>query len=405
MSSTADHNLVRKHNKALVLDYLRRNAPISRAEAAAGVGLNRSTVSSIVNELLDEELVKETTFQSDRIGRPGMQLELNPEGGFAVGYEFGVNYHSLIISDFAGHVRWRHFEQSDSSLGQEKILGRAFELVDLALEEGKNMGMQPLGIGVGAPGMVDIKRGMLVLAPNLGWKDVPLYQIWSERYELPVFIENEANAAAMGEYYFGAAKGHDNFVYISAGVGLGSGIVIDGKLFRGGFGYAAEIGHMTYDPEGELCSCGKRGCYETVIGPRAVVRGVKEKIDPEKDIIINRSTQNEIDKLTFEVVADAAMEGHQICISALEDVGFKLGILISGVINLLNPEIIVLGGSLNYASSILVPIVKEVVSTYSLEISQKDLQIVESTHGTEACVVGATALVLDSIWREPGFSL
>ena len=121
MGSTADHNLIRRHNVALVLDYLRRNGPISRAEVAGGLGLTRSTVSSIINELLDDDLVRETTFQSDRIGRPGMELELNPDGGFAIGYEFGVDFHSLIISDFAGNVRWRYYEGSDPSFGQEKI--------------------------------------------------------------------------------------------------------------------------------------------------------------------------------------------------------------------------------------------------------------------------------------------
>lgn len=387
-----------------MLDYLRRNGPISRAEVAAGLGLTRSTVSSIINELLDDDLVRETTFQSDRIGRPGMQLELNPDGGFAIGYEFGVDFHSLIISDFAGNVRWRYYEGSDPSFGQEKILSRAFDLVDDALEEGKEMKMRPFGIGIGAPGLVDIHRGMLMLAPNLGWENVPLYKIWSERYELPIFVENEANAAAMGEYYFGVAKGINNFIYISVGVGLGSGIVIDGKLYRGGFGYAAEIGHMTYDPDGELCNCGKRGCYETVIGPRAVVKQVREKINPNEESVISNSVHNDLEKITFEVVADAALEGDKICLEALKNVGFNLGILVSSVIDFMNPELIVLGGALNYASSILVPIVKDVVSNYSLKFSQQDLKIVESKHGTEACVVGAVALVLDSIWREPGFS-
>lgn len=405
MTSTADQNLVRKHNTALVLNYLRRNESISRAEVASGIGLNRSTVSSIVNELLEENLVIETTYQSDRIGRPGLQLELNPDGGFAVGIEIGVDFHSLIISDFAGNVRWRYGEKFEAGKPLEEILEKSFELADKALAEGKKLGMRPLGIGIGVPGLVDVDCGVVKLAPNLGWRDVPLYEYWAKRFNLPIYIENEANAAAMGEYYFGVAKGINTFVYINAGVGLGSGIVVEGKLFRGAFGYAAEIGHMTYDPEGELCNCGRRGCYETVIGPRAVVKRVREKISQKDGSILLNAVKNDLNKITFEAVADAAMDGDEICIAALKDVGFNLGILISSVVNVINPSMVILGGVLNYASDILVPNVKEVVESYTLELSLENLQFVESRHGTEACVVGATALVLDTIWREPGFSL
>ena len=403
MSSTADQNLVRKHNTALVIDYLRRKAPVSRAEVAVGTGLNRSTVSSIINELLDDNLIAETTYQSDRIGRPGLELVLNPNGGFAVGHEFGVDFHSLIIADFAGNPRWRFTEKSDPSYGQEKIIKRAFELDEMAVEEGKKMDMRPLGIGIGVPGLVDSQRGELMLAPNLGWKEVPMCRMWSEHFKLPVFVDNEANAAAMGEYYFGAAKGVDNFVYISAAIGLGSGIVINGKLFRGNNGFAAEVGHMTYDPEGELCNCGRRGCYETVIGPRAVVKRVIEKMNDTSDSILLNAVDHDMDIITFEAVADAAAEGDEICLSALKEVGFNLGIVISNIVNVMNPKMVVLGGVLNYASDILVPLVKEVVSSYSLELSQRELQIVESKHGQDTCVLGTTALVLDSIWKEPGF--
>lgn len=403
MSSTADQNLVRKHNTALVIDYLRRKAPVSRAEVAVGTGLNRSTVSSIINELLEDKLIAETTYQSDRIGRPGLEVVLNPNGGFAVGHEFGVDFHSLIIADFAGTPRWRYTEKSDPSYGQDKIISRAFELDEMAFEEGKKLGMRPLGIGIGVPGLVDSRRGELMLAPNLGWREVPLYRMWSEYFNLPVFVDNEANAAAMGEYYFGAAKDVETFIYISAAIGLGSGIVIDGKLFRGNTGFASEVGHMTYDPEGELCNCGRRGCYETVIGPRAVVKRVKERINDTSDSILLKAVNHDMDKITFEMVADAAAEGDEICLYALKEVGFNLGIVISNIINVINPSMVVLGGALNYASKILVPLVKEVVSNYSLELSQQGLQIIESKLGQDTCVLGTTALVLDSIWKEPGF--
>jgi predicted NBD/HSP70 family sugar kinase len=261
--AAADQGLIRKLNTAVILDILRRHAPLSRAELAARTGLNRSTVSIIVNSLIEEGFVQETDLQSPKIGRPGMLLMLNPKGGFAVGVEIGVDFISVILTDFVANVLWRGRVLSDPVEDQIRVIDRASELTQQAIDTGLEQGLRPLGIGLGVPGLVDIRQGKLVFAPNLRWTNVPLRLMWSQRFDLPIFVENEANAAALGEYYFGAARGVNSFIYLSAGIGLGGGVLIDGKLFRGSNGYAGEVGHMTVDPEGELCGCGKRGCWET----------------------------------------------------------------------------------------------------------------------------------------------
>ncbi len=404
MVTTADQNLVRKINLALVINTLRHQAPLSRAGLADHTGLNRSTISSIINELLNNRLVQETTLQSDRVGRPGMLLELNPAGGFAVGIELGVDFISLVVTDFVANVLWRQRILSDPSDGQDTILERAYAMTERALAEGLARGLRPLGIGLGVPGLVDLQHGELKFAPNLGWENTPLRQLWSQRFGLPVFVENDAKAAAMGEYYFGVARRQGNFIFLHAGVGLGAGIMIDGKLFRGSRGYAAEVGHMIIDPGGELCGCGKRGCWETLVGPRAVIRRFRQTLLLGASSAVMPAVDYDPQNITFKDVANAALQGDPAALAAMREVAGNLGTGIANLVNIFNPQLVVLGGELNYASEILLPVIEQVVTANAMSLPCESLKIVASAHGTDACVIGAAALVLDDILREPGLA-
>ena len=227
--------------------------------------------------------------------------------------------------------------------------------------------------------------------------------MWTRRFDVPVFVENEANAAALGEYYFGIAHNVQNLIYLSAGVGLGGGIIIKGRLFRGSSGYAGEVGHMTVDPNGELCGCGKRGCWETVVGPRAIVRRVKKALESGAESQIGTLVENDLSRIDVGVVVQAAQAGDLVAQTALEQVGVQLGIGIGNLVNTFNPEMVVLGGALSLAGPFLLPVVEETVREHALEQPRKILEIAASAHGEEACVMGAVALVVDEILREPSF--
>jgi glucokinase-like ROK family protein len=257
-----------------------------------------------------------------------------------------------------------------------------------------------LGIGVGVPGLVDVGSGLLRLAPNLHWANVPIREILAGYFDCPIYVENEANAAALGEYYFGAARDVKNFIYLSSGIGLGSGIVMDGKLFRGIFGYAGEAGHMTLDINGEVCGCGKRGCWETFVGPRAVVRRVQRSLANGAKSILPEMAKGNIENIVFENVVQAARDGDQIAMDALAEVAFYLGIGIANLVNLFNVEVVVLGGALNEASSLLLKDVEKIVLANTLAPEREHLKVIPSAHGSDACIMGAVALVLDDILRE-----
>lgn len=399
-SSTADQELVRKVNTSIVFTVLRLYSPISRAEVAMKTGLNRSTVSSIVNELIDQGYVLETNAKDTKVGRPGISLVLNPGGGAVIGIEIGVGFISIILTDFTAGVLWRERLEIDAALPQITILQQAESLIEQAIEKAAALGYRVLGIGLGVPGLVDTIQGKMIFAPNLKWENVPFRLMWTNRFHLPLYIENEANAAALGEYYFGVAKGVDNFIYLSSGVGLGAGIIIGGQLLRGVKGFASEVGHMRMDSDGEKCGCGRFGCWETQVGPSAVLRRVKEQLKTTPDSAIYSRVQGDLSRLSFGAVVDVASHGDPVCRKALDEVAVNLGMGIANLINIFNPALVVLGGTLCLGISQMMPTIEKTVKSEALMPAQDNLRLAGSAHGADACVFGAVAIVLDEILRE-----
>ncbi len=400
MKNTADQKLMRSINNKIVIDLLRKEEHLSRANISSITGLNRSTVSSIIDELIDEGWIRETSYQTNNVGRPGLMLEMNPEGGFTVGLEIGVDFILVVTVDFTAKVIFQKRIQADPTEGQIKIQEKAFALVNEAIEKGKKECHRPIGIGIAVPGLVDTHEGVLKMAPNLHWNDVPIRLIWTQQFGMPVIVENEANAGALGEYFFGSAKGIDNFIYIAAGFGLGSGIIIDGKLLRGNKGFAAEVGHMTCNPEGELCNCGKRGCYEMLIGPRAVMKQVRKRIKEEGGAkTILQLDEKAADGFGYDRVVDAARQGDQIALEALQEVGEKLGIVVANLVNVFNPRMVVLGGALTYAKDFIQPTVIKVVKENALQLCQEDMVITNSQLDQQSSVMGVSGLIMENIWN------
>ena len=397
---TGDQEKVRKVNRSLVLNTLRLHAPASRAEVANITGLTRGTVSNIVNVLIEDGLVHEDKLQDSKIGRPSVALGLSPEGGAVVGVEIGVDFISVLLTNFVAKPLWEVRSQTDPSQSQTDIINQAEKYIDQALSIAKEQGLRPLGIGVGVPGLVNILQGNLIVAPNLHWRNVPLRLIWNQRFHLPIYIDNEANLSALGEYYFGIARNVDNFIYLTSDIGLGGGIMIDGRLFRGGHGYGGEIGHMQRNPQGELCGCGRRGCWETQVGPRAVLSRVKKEFETHHDQSLLDACSGNLENLTFDIVVKFALSGDLICLQAIEEVAVNLGVGIADLVNIFNPDLIVIGGAFIQGKEILHSIIEKTIFTNALQPDLENLRIVFSERNTEACVFGAVAVVLDDILRE-----
>ncbi|MGD0750799.1 MAG: ROK family transcriptional regulator [Anaerolineales bacterium] len=380
-----DQSLARKYNSATILDHLRLHAPVSRAGLAKYTGLTRSTVSRIIDQLQAENLVREAGAQQEKVGRPGTLIELNPAGGAAVGVEIGVDFVSIILTNFVAQILWREHVSMPDGLDVRAYLREAEKLIYAALQVAKVEGFQPLGIGVGVWGLVDIQKGEVRFAPNLKWRDIPLKKLWEGRFGLTVFVENDANAAAMGEYYLGAAKNVDDFIYVNTGIGLGGGIISAGTLFRGWNGYAGEIGHMTIDPDGEACMCGKRGCWETQVGSRVAVQNYKTRTGRE---------------VSFEELVELVRANDPTSLEIITKMGLALGIGIGNLANIFSPRCIVVGGALNQVSDKILPIARDTFAKNSLFQHQQDIKIIPSGLGSNSCVLGCVALVLDEVIRQ-----
>ena len=397
---TGDQEKVRKINRSLVLNTLRLHAPASRAQVANITGLTRGTVSNIVNVLIEDGLVFEDNLMDSKIGRPSILLRLRPDGGAVIGVEIGVDFISVLLTNFVAETLWEVRAQTNPSQSQTEIINQAENYIEQALTVAKENELRPLGIGVGVPGLVNVRQGNLIIAPNLHWTNVPLRLIWNQRFHLPVYIENEANLAALGEYYFGVARNVDNFICLTSGIGLGGGIMIDGRLFRGGHGYGGEIGHMQRDPQGEQCGCGRIGCWETQVGPRAVLQRVKKEFQTHHDQSLLDACSGDLNKLTFEIVVQFASNGDVICRKAIEEVAVNLGVGIADLVNVFNPDLVVIGGTFILGKDIMQSIIEKTIFSNALQPSMDNLQIRFSERNTEACVLGAVAVVLDDILRE-----
>lgn len=398
----ANQNLLKQLNSALIMDRLLSNAPLSRANLAQQTGLNRSTISSLVGDLIDRDLIREVGLEAvDSRGRPGMLLELNPGGGSIVGVEINVGHISLILTDFTAHTLWQRRVQFDVTMPQADVLALAEALIDQALRAGVAHGLALLGIGLALPGLVDTEAGELVFAPNLKWRDVPFRERWEPRFGVPLYVENDGNCSAMGEYYFGVAKEHENFLFIGTGAGLTSGIMLNGEMYRGAGGYAGEIGHIIVESGGELCACGRRGCWETLVAPRAVIRGVVHALENGAPSCIPAMVGNDLSQITMETVIQAADNGDQLALDTLADIALHLGSGIANLVNIFNPELIVLGGSLIPVSEYLMPPISRIIAAEALPDVSAQVALSLSAQGANACVKGAVALVIDGIVRNP----
>lgn len=399
---TGDQTLVREMNLSTMLRCLQEGAPLSRARLANLTGLNKTTISSLVEELLDRALVHEIGLDTSGGGRPAILLDLNPQAGCIIGVELGVGFISVILTDFVGHILWRRLEETDEDEQQEAIVAHALRLVDGAMTASQSCGVRLLGLGLALPGLVDVEEGTLIFSPNLQWRDVPLRQVFREHTGLPVLVDNDANAAALGEHLFGVARQIHDFVFLIAGVGLGGGLFLNGNLYRGADGIAGEIGHTSFMAErGRPCRCGNWDCWETWGNQYSLIERVRARLEVRRSSLIPQLMAQQNSPLTLKIIAQAADAGDSEALEALAETGAAIGQGVANLINIFNPEMIVVGGSMSVAGQYLLPAINRAVEERALVETQKQTRVALSAFGADASVMGAVALVVKAILSEP----
>ncbi len=334
----ADRDTVRRHNLSLVLRAVRDAGEVTRAGVSARVGLTRAAISSLVEQLLESGFLSESgkTF-SGQAGRPGTVLKVARTGIAGIGVEINVDYVSVCVVDLAGTDRVRLVEHLDNrGVPPGQVLGRAARIAARALESAAEQELRPVGAALALPGLV--AAGRVRQAPNLGWSRVAAEDPFADALAalrpglpaLPVRSENEANLAALAELWFGGLGHIRTFLYLTGEIGVGGALVLDGELLRGAHGFAGEIGHVVVSSEGPECRCGSRGCLEQYAGQSALLRAAG--IDETNGATAVAELENR------------ARAGEARALAALERAGSMLGRVLSGAVNLFDPDAVVLGG-------------------------------------------------------------
>ena len=389
----SDQTTVRRANLGAVMRHVAEQAPCSRARIAADTGLTRGTVSSLVSELVELGLLRETgeDERDGRVGRPGQLLELG-DSHVAVGLEINVDSLVASVEDLTGTVRYerRVFVDSRRSAAGP-VLDRIAAMADEAIDELEREGAAVVGVAVAVPGLVEQASGMLLRAPNLGWHRLAIVDELHERLPgLPIRVENEANLAALAEHWQGAARGVRNFICVFGEVGVGAGIVLDGELYRGAHGFGGEFGHVPLAPDGERCGCGSRGCLETFVGQEAIAR--------RAGLTIERGER--VGGVTAELVRRAETGDGRV-LRALDEAGSWLGFGLASAVNLLDLDVVVLGGCFGPLAPWLAGRVETALRGRVLSAEWSPCELRPSTIGEVAAVRGAAALTLRALLVDP----
>jgi predicted NBD/HSP70 family sugar kinase len=386
-----DRSDIRKLNAISVLNQLRRQGELSRAQIANQLGLTRATVSSIVSDLIDSSLVKETAFTEGVTGRPGLLLKLNPDCGCMIGVEIDLDRISVIVADLGQGVIWEAGVGIEVAIRPEKCLSMAEELVMEGLSRGKKRGLDCFGICVAWAGLVNRYAGELSYGPTFGWEHVPLKSTWEKRFNVPVFVENEAHAGAMGAFHFGPTEGTLNLIYLSIGYGLAAGVFMDGVLLRGQNGYAGQVGHSSFADNQIVCGCGKTGCWVTEVGARAVLRKLA-------DIGLNLPSNDAAD--IVKSIDDLLQSGDARVKSVLESVGRQIGRGLAPLVQTFDPSHVIIGGRLGRLLKHAEPAIRKGWEEEVLPQMSDVLQIsVSNSH--EDQLMGCLATVFDAVMKNP----
>lgn len=343
----ADQATVRRSNLALVLRHLRDAGPRSRARIAVETGLNKGTVSSLVAELVERGLAREGDIERDgAVGRPGQIVELDGRRIAGIGVEINVDYLTALVLDLRDTVVFEHRVALDvQALPVEEVLDAVTDLAVRALGRCDQLGMAPVGMTLAVPALVDVDAGAVAFAPNLHWRQVSVVQGTADRLSaqlgvrpaFPITVDNDANLAALGEFAMGSIAGTPDLVYLTGETGVGGGVIVGGRLLRGAEGFSGEIGHIPLDPSGHVCGCGRRGCWETMVGLAGLFRMAADSHDPVRDPSLDLDQR-------LDMIRRRAESGDARTLNALGRVGAALGLGASILVNVFNPQALVLGG-------------------------------------------------------------
>lgn len=378
----------RAHNRRLILNRIYHQGDISRADIARATSLTRTTVSQIVNNLIDDGLIKEIGHGPSEGGKPPMLLSLIDDSRHVIGVDLANNDFLGGVIDLRGRIVHRTTISTHERHGS-MALEHVYQLIDGLLSNEKT---KIAGIGIGTPGLINAHQGLIRKAVNLEWQNLPLRALLAERYNLPIHIANDSHAAARGEFTFGNHQKSANLIVIKVGRGLSAGIILNGRLHYGDGSGAGEIGHIRMVENGDRCRCGKTGCLETLASTHAIVAKAKTYYanNPFSKTFLPIANSTDINN---EFILKAYEAGEDYVIKLIEQAGYYLGKVVANLVCVLNVQKIVIAGSLAGIGQPLLDIINCVMMDHAMTELAEETSIELSQLGQDIVLLGAASLV------------
>jgi len=426
---------IKAHNLRAVLLTLLHQGPTSRVRLAQLTGLSSTTITNLIAELSDQGIVAETgkegpaadsrngnghtgaaRARSDRpgAGRPPTLVGIVPAARCAAGLHFGVDTIRVGVTDLFGNLLCYRVLPHPPDLSPTRLLDQAAAEIEDAIAQACVSRTALVGIGVGASGLVDPETGVNVVAPNLGWHDVPIRDILARRLKVPVFVDNNVRAMALAEAMFGAGRGVSTLAFVYSRVGVGAGFVVGGDVYRGSRAGAGEIGHTTMIPAGGArCRCGNTGCLEMLVSEPEIVRQAQVLAARAPDSLLahelaatDRLPADDDDPAASESAADAPIErvfaaargGDRETLAMLDERAFYMGTALANLVNLVNPDMIILGGLFAAGADLMLPRIEETMRRRAFAGLGDAVSLCVTTFGRKVGAVGAAALALDAFF-------
>jgi len=396
-------NLVKSHNIRAILLSLLRDGQVSRVELAEKLSLSNTTITNLTSELLDQGIIVEERVETPekprRVGRPRRMLALVPSARYAIGVHIGVGLFRVAITDLCAEIIYNEIETFELTTPPEDVINEIVRVIEQTIKSCDVERERVIGVGVGAPGLVNYEKGINVLAPRLGWENVPIQHIVENQLDLPVCVDNNVRTMALAEAFFGDGRGVGVLTFVYGRIGVGSGIVVNGQVFRGSAAGAGEIGHTIVIPEGgDICTCGSTGCLETLLSEPVWLRHIADIAAAHPDSLIAAYYYLDDERSPIERVFSAARDGDELIQQFIEERACYLGIALANLVNVLNPELIILGGMFAQGSDLILPYAEAKMRETAFARLGENVQLKTTTFGWRAGVIGAAALALTTFF-------
>lgn len=389
-------NLSRPRARLLgLLKVIYDKGQISRTDLVEQTGYSPFLISRMCDELLEAQFIQETGPGNSTGGRPPTLLSVNPNFGRVVGLHIGAFNTRIVVTDLKGTLLAFRKVPSLVQRGPAAALQHFMSEINATVKQAGVAKDQICGIGVGISGVLDRATGTLLMWPKIPqWVNVPVKEIFSERYATVVEVEDTSRTMALAERRFGTGNVPSEYVYVSVGMGIGAALFVKGQLYTGAGGFAGELGHITVDEHGPLCSCGNHGCLEVMVSASVLIERAQNAVMQNRSSILWRLSEGNLERISLEMIGEAARQGDRFCRSLLREAGTFLGIALVGIVNLLNPALINIGGGLALAAGqFLMPAVEQVIRDRALEPQASAIRVELSMLGEADWARGAAMLV------------